>query len=222
MSVPPASSVDIGLDSRSIVYFGNEWTAENRPSSHHIARRLGARFPLLYVETPGLRAPKVNSRDVGKLVRKLAAATRPPQPIGPHMWRITVPQIPLRRIPGVTAINRGLARMMVRRAMRILKFGSTISWFTVPHPGFLAGRLQEDLVVYYCVDDYAAHPGVDPRVIGPADEALTRRADRVFVAPPALVANKQKQNAAAVYSPHGVDVELFGRASDPSGATPAP
>ena len=43
-----------------IVYFGNDWFAENRTSSHHIARLLGQRFPVLYVETPGLRAPSAS------------------------------------------------------------------------------------------------------------------------------------------------------------------
>ena len=32
-----------------IVYFGNDWFAENRNSSHHIAQRLSERHPLLYV-----------------------------------------------------------------------------------------------------------------------------------------------------------------------------
>jgi len=30
-----------GLLDYSVVYFGNDWFAENRTSSHHIARRLG-------------------------------------------------------------------------------------------------------------------------------------------------------------------------------------
>ena len=46
------------------IYFGNDWFAENRTSSHHIAKRLGARFPILYVEVPGLKAPQTNPRDL--------------------------------------------------------------------------------------------------------------------------------------------------------------
>ena len=48
------------------------------------------------------------------------------------------------------------------RALRAAGFKRWISWFVVPHPGFMAGRLDEALCVYYCFDDYAAHPGVDP------------------------------------------------------------
>jgi glycosyltransferase involved in cell wall biosynthesis len=104
--------------------------------------------------------------------------------------------------------------------MRVLGTERHISWFVVPHPGFLARRLGEDLCVYYCIDDYAAHPGVDAAIIGRRDRELTLRADIVFVAPPALLAAKQALNARTRFSPHGVDVALFGRAMDPGTKLP--
>lgn len=202
-----------GLDGYSIVYFGNDWAAENRTSSHHIAKRLAARFPLLYVDSPGLRAPQGTGRDLRKIFAKLGQAVRAPQQIGAHFWRCTVPQIPFRGAPGVTLANHAFSRLAVRRAMRAVGFGKRILWFAVPHPGFLAGSLGEDLVVYYCIDDYAAHPGVDPIAVREMDDALTKRADRLFVAPPALVDAKRLLNASATYSPHGVDSDLFGLAN---------
>jgi hypothetical protein len=51
------------LGPRGIVYFGNDWFAENRTSSHHIARRLAQVAPLLYVSSPGMRAPQASGRD---------------------------------------------------------------------------------------------------------------------------------------------------------------
>lgn len=203
-----------------IVYFGNDWYAENRTSSHHVATRLAAVTPVLYVDSPGMRAPQASGRDIRRAMRKLAAALRRPTQVEKNLWHCTVPQLPFRRIPGVDAFNRAFGRWAVRRAMRALGTTRHISWFVVPHPGFLARRLGEDLCVYYCIDDYAAHPGVDAAIIGLRDDALTRCADLVFVAPPALLAAKQAINAHTRFSPHGVDVALFGRAMDP--ATPLP
>ena len=37
----------------TILYFGNDWNAENRTSSHHIARRLAQRHEVYYIECPG-------------------------------------------------------------------------------------------------------------------------------------------------------------------------
>ena len=50
------------LEGQAIVYFGNDWSAENRTSSHHIARRLSTHCPLLYVEVPGMRPPQATGR----------------------------------------------------------------------------------------------------------------------------------------------------------------
>src|SRR5579864_9031638 len=93
------SAADFANDEEAlgpIIYFGNDWFAENRTSSHHIARRLAESFPLLYVETPGLRAPKATSRDLCKLSKILRLAFQSPRKVGPQMWLITLPQIPFR------------------------------------------------------------------------------------------------------------------------------
>ena len=199
----------------SIIYFGNDWSAENRTSSHHIAERLGARMPLLYVDSPGLRPPTTSRRDMRKLFRKLAEAFRMPQPIGPHMWHISSPQIPFRKLPLINLVNRLLGSFLVKRAVRRLGFRRLISWFVVPHPGPLAGSFGEQLIVYYCIDDYAALPGVDSAEVARMDENLTRRAHQVFVASPTLLQSKRRLNGRTQHSPHGVDVEMFAKASDP-------
>jgi hypothetical protein len=203
-----------------VVYFGNDWFAENRTSSHHLACRLARKVPLLYVDSPGLRAPNTSGRDLKRLWRKLVDAVRPPQQLDDHFWHCTVPQIPYRRVPGVNALNQAFGLWAVRRALRHVGFEKRISWFVVPHPGFMAKRLQEQMCVYYCIDDYAAHPGVDAKLVAASDNALTAMANQVFVAPPALVALKQAQNPSTFFAPHGVDVDLFSRAMKPETIVP--
>ena len=153
-------------------------------------------------------------------MRKLLAAFKRPTQVADGLWHCTVPQLPFRRLPGVDAFNRLFGRWAVRRALRLAGIRKRISWFVVPHPGVHAGRLGEDLVVYYCIDDYAAHPGVDAALIAERDEALSRRADLLCVAPPALLDTKRALNPNTLFSPHGVDVDLFAQAQDP--ATPVP
>lgn len=199
-----------------IVYFGNDWHAENRTSSHHIAERLSKVAPLLYVDSPGMRAPSASGRDVKRALRKLAATLRPPTRVSEGLWHCTVPQLPFRRIPGIDLCNRLFGRWAVRRAMRLAGIRRAISWFVVPHPGFLARALGEELCVYYCIDDYAAHPGVDAELIELRDRELSRCADVLFVAPPALLDVKRALNDRVVFSPHGVDVDLFAMAADPA------
>lgn len=199
-----------------IVYFGNDWFAENRTSSHHIARWLSEQYPLLYVESPGFRAPKADARDVRKLWKKLGKAVRTPSRIHAQMWHMTMPQLPFRKLPFVHALNRWIGRLLVRRALRHLGFERPVLWFVVPHTAALAGQLDERFLVYYCIDDYASLPDIDSREIGRMDEMLTRKADQVFVSSPALLEPKQRLNPHTTYSPHGVDVELFQQALNPA------
>ncbi len=202
------------------IYFGNDWFAENRTSSHHIAKRLGARFPVLYVESPGLRAPKATARDVSKIFKKLRMTFQPPEQVAPHFWRMTLPQIPLRRLGAIRAINRAFSRILINRAIRRLGFKDTVAWFHVPHPGFLAKTLGEKLTVFYCIDDYSKLPDVDGVAVAEMDRDLTAAADIVFACNQSLVDARRPINSNIYLSPHGVDTEVFARAIAPD--TPIP
>jgi len=203
-----------------VVYFGNSWYAENRTSSHHVANRLARLTPVLYVDSPGMRAPTMNGRDFRRIWQTLLNTFSRPRPLAHNLWHCTVAQLPMRRLPGVEALNRIFGKWAVKRAMRHIGLKRPVAWFVVPHPGFLTGRLGESLCVYYCTDDYAAHPGVDSVRIAASDDALTRSADLVFVVPPALLESKRRQNPSATFAPHGVDADHFALARESS--TPLP
>jgi glycosyltransferase involved in cell wall biosynthesis len=210
MNSQPHDAAGANAGNLGIVYFGNEWFAENRTSSHHMARRLAERATLLYVDSPGMRTPTASGRDIRRIWRKLAQALRRPSRVAPDLWHCTVPQLPWRGLPGVDRLNRWFGAWAVRRAMRHAGIERAVLWFVVPHPSFMLDAVPHELAIYYCIDDYAAHPGVDAARIQACDGELTRRADHVFVAPPALVSAKQAVNPATTFSPHGVDVDLFG------------
>ena len=203
-----------------LVYFGNEWFAENRTSSHHIARHLAGRADVLYVDSPGMRAPTASARDLSRIWRKLSQAVQKPTHVMPGLWHCTVPQLPWRKMPGAARLNRWFGAWAVRRAVRLVGIRDPILWFVVPHPSFMLDAVPHRTAIYYCIDDYAAHPGVDADHITACDATLTRRADHVFVAPPALVDGKRSVNPATSFSPHGVDVELFARAQSADTVVP--
>jgi glycosyltransferase involved in cell wall biosynthesis len=163
-----------------------------------------------------LRAPKASGRDLRKIGTKLKRAVALPELVAPQIWHTTVPQIPFRRLPFVNAVNEAAGLSLVRRAMKHLGFRHPLLWFAAPDAAAFLGHLDEEFVVYYCTDDHASLPDINSQEIGRMDELLTRRADQVFVCSPALLGKKRALNSTTEYSPHGVDVSLFGRASDAS------
>jgi glycosyltransferase involved in cell wall biosynthesis len=205
----------------TILYFGNDWMAENRTSSHHVARWLAKRYRVIYVESPGLRAPKGTGRDLRKLVSKVGLALRGPRAMPEGLSVQTLLQIPLHHLELVRRANRHLLLFTLRLLMLKERVKNPVTWFVVPHLASVAGALGERLSVYYCIDDYAALPDVDVAAVRQMDETLTRKADMVFVASDTLLESKRALNANTHVSPHGVDYDHFVKAQDPALAVPA-
>src|SRR5262245_10515099 len=98
----------------TILYFGNDWFAENRTSSHHVARELSKSRRVIYVECPGLRAPRSTSRDFAKVFRilwKLCKCLVGGTQVAQNVTVVTLPQIPLHRFAFVRALNQALSRL---------------------------------------------------------------------------------------------------------------
>lgn len=206
---------------RTILYFGNDWDAENRTSSHHVARWLATRYRVIYVECPGMRAPRASARDLRKIFHKLRLALAGPRAQPEGLAVQTLIQIPLHRFAVVRRLNRVLVRLWMRALLWRMGASAPISWFVAPHLAGVAGRLGERLTVYYVTDAHASLPGVDASAVRAMDEELTRRADLVFVASDTLLDAKRRLNPSTHVSPHGVDFAHFARAQEPSLAVPA-
>jgi glycosyltransferase involved in cell wall biosynthesis len=208
-------------DKPAILYFGNDWFADNRTSSHHIARWLAERFRVYYIDCPGLRAPKSSGRDLKRMAAKLWRALRGARPVREGLKVMVLLQVPLHRFRLMRRLNRVFMTWNVRWLMWREGIRAPITWFTIPHPFSLAKRLGECLTVYYCTDDYSAMPGVNREAVRAMDDELTRKADVIFATAESLVELKRPLNANTYFSPHGVDTELFGRAQDPMQPIPA-
>lgn len=210
----------VGTDLLPVLYFGNDWSAENRTSSHHIAARFGSCARLVYVECPGLRAPGGSKRDVGKIFHKLAACFRGPRDSGVGFPVVTLFQLPFHRFRAARMLNRLLARRTVRSLQRKYRLHNPVLHMAVPHLSHLIGRVGEQMAVYYCVDDYSAIPGVNVEAVRAMDSEITRKADLVFVVSETLLQSKKALNPNTRLSPHGVDAAHFAAARDP-GPIPA-
>lgn len=208
-------------DRPAVLYFGNDWSAENRTSSHHVARWLSRRFQVYYIECPGIRAPKGSGRDLKKIGLKLGKFLRGLRPAEGGVKVTSLLQIPLHRYALVRRLNALLTRATLRWLMWREGIRRPLTWFVPPHLPFLVGELGERLAVYYCIDDYAAFPNVNPEAIGAMDDETTRKAGVVFVASDTLLEGKLRLNPNTHLSPHGVDFDHFARAQGPELEAPA-
>jgi glycosyltransferase involved in cell wall biosynthesis len=78
------------------------------------------------------------------------------------------------------------------------------------------------LVVYHCVDEHSAFPGLlDPAVVRAYDEAITERADVVITTSESLAASHRPFNPHTHAVLNAAETELFAQALDPTTPTPA-
>jgi glycosyltransferase involved in cell wall biosynthesis len=203
-----------------ILYFGNDWFADNRTSSHHVARQLARRTKVLYMETPGLRPPQATSRDLRRLGTKLARALGRRHEAGTDLVVRTLPQLPLHGSALARALNAFTSRLFVRGAVARERMHRPIVWCTVPHVAHFVERIDRSLLVYHCIDDYSALPGVDVAAVRMLDERLSRAADLVVAASGPVFEAKRRLNVQALLMPHGVDIDHFARAQTEASAEP--
>jgi glycosyltransferase involved in cell wall biosynthesis len=203
---------------REIVCVGfADWETELWTNQHHLMARLARENRVLFVESLGLRRPRLAGRDLTRIARRLRRGLAPPRAVdGLHVLSPLV--LPLHNHRQVRALNRRLLRAQVRRAVRRLAISRPILWAYVPQAEVLIEALDPELVVYHCVDDIAAQEGVDTASFRAAERRFAARADLVLASAPALAARMQELAGNVLYAPNVADTELFARAL--SGAAP--
>src|SRR5688572_25013237 len=147
------------LRGRDILCFSHDWTGDPL-SKTHLMRLLSKDNRILWTNSIGQRMPTASKRDVNRAFRKLAAAASPVKEVEPNIFVLNPLVIPAYGRPAIRALNRQILRLQVKRAMKKLGFRRPINWVFNPAAAIVAGTLGEDMIIYYCVDEYSAQAGV--------------------------------------------------------------
>jgi glycosyltransferase involved in cell wall biosynthesis len=206
MSSPPR------LRGRDIVCVGfADWDTDLWTNQHHLMSRLARENRVLFVESLGLRRPQLAGRDLRRILRRLRSGLRGPRRSdGLHVLSPLV--LPLHSNRVVRAVNARLLPALVARASRKQGVSDPILWAYVPQAEALLDALAPSLVVYHCVDDIAAQPGIDAASFRAAERRFAARADLVLASAPSLAERMRDLNDNVLYAPNVADTDLFATA----------
>ncbi|MFM0220011.1 glycosyltransferase [Paraburkholderia caledonica] len=213
---------------RDCVLFSTaDWDEPYWTNKQHTASLLAERgWRVLYVESVGFRAPKVGSRrDWARLWRRLWRGVQslvlgPPQR-GVNIWVLSPLMVPARHhSPLVRSLNQALLRFSVARFTKSRRFKETVVWTYHPFIIEAISTLSRGPLVYHCVDDIAAIPGVDVAAFNSAQQMLLARCDAVFTTARSLQENCSPHNPNTHYFGNVVDDDHFSQALE-SGSLPA-
>jgi glycosyltransferase involved in cell wall biosynthesis len=200
-----------------LIVFGEDWGA-HPSSTQHLVSHLPGNRRIVWVNSIGLRRPRLTLGDAGRVVRKLMSFVRPvakpkqataPAAPGPVVQPII---LPMARGSLARALNRTLLTRTVGGAARAARLTRPVLWISLPSAIDAVGALGESAVVYYCGDDFGALAGVDHARCLEMEAELAAKADLILAASPAMAARFPAAKTHVL--PHGVDLGLFG--------TPAP
>jgi glycosyltransferase involved in cell wall biosynthesis len=197
------------------VVFSDDW-GEHPSSSQHLFGQLADEHRILWVNTIGMRRPTLSLTDLGKVVSKVGRMLkRSPAgavPKAPPNIRVCQPfMLPYSNIGAVRRLNRASVVRSVGQAVRTAGMVDPVLVTTVPNACDYAATVRKDLVVYYCVDDFSAWPGLDASLVRGMEDMLVQRADVLLATSRKLYERLAASGKPVHMLTHGVDIELFGR-----------
>ena len=205
--------------SSDLVVFGEDWGG--LPSStQHLMRHLSDRRKILWVNSIGLRKPRLNMADCGRALQKItsrgARDQSGPTIPGPGFTVLSPKTLPAPSTRLARFMAAALLQNQLLRAMKKAGLHKPILWISLPTASDLVGKLGERAAIYYCGDDFSALAGVDHLTVAAREGELQHKADLIITASEQLAERFPASKTRLLT--HGVDYQLFStraaRASD--------
>jgi glycosyltransferase involved in cell wall biosynthesis len=207
------------LPRRDVVLLATaDWDHPFWTNKQHVASTLAALgHRVLYVESVGLRAPRLEGQDLQRLWRRLRRGLRPPRQVASDLWVWSPLLIPAAHTGWKAALNRCLFAALLHFWRRRLRLRADLLWTYNPLTGCLLPLENSGFrqLVYHCVDDLAAQPCMPAALIALEEERLCRAATQIFVTSPELLQSRGCFNPQIRYDPNVADVDHFAVARDP-------
>lgn len=204
--------------SRDVVLLATaDWDHPFWTNKQHVAQslaELGHR--VLYVESLGLRPPRLESQDLRRIWRRLRRGLMPPRRVGQRLWVWSPLLIPAPRKHWQQQVNRLIFATLLNTWRRWLGLRQDLLWTYNPLTASLlplrhSGYQQ---IVYHCVDDLVAQPCMPSSLIASEEEKLCRLSDYVFVTSRELLRTRGRFNRHTRYDPNVADIAHFAQARE--------
>jgi glycosyltransferase involved in cell wall biosynthesis len=199
---------------------GEDWWYHNRGHfDFQIMRRLARDWPVLFVNSLGVRMPslKENKVFVGRIARKLRSLAQGVVNVENGFWvfsPLSVPGETGQRLSGWALgpqIRIAAARAGIRRPL---------VWMHCPAGAGLIDDFADAPIMLQRTDRFESFPEGDPALIGRQLAALKARADLVVYAAPHLMAEEAGSVRRQLLVTHGVDHDAFVAAGVARGPEP--
>ena len=198
----------------SLLVFADDW-GRHPSSCQHLIKQLLDRYQVCWVNTIGMRPPRLNLATLQRGAEKVRQwLSRRPKTVVETEQQAAAPHVLNPRMwPWFTApLDRRLNRALLARQLTPLLRSLTpraVALTTIPVVADLVGALPVQRWVYYCVDDFSVWPGLDSRPLRRMEVDLVRKVDRVIAVSETLQRKMRQLGRDAHLLTHGVDLDFW-------------
>ena len=199
---------------RDILCFSHDWSGDPL-SKTHLMRLLARDNRILWVNSIGYRAPTVSKADLGRIVRKLAAAAQPVREVEPNIFVLNPLAIPAYGRPWIRRIQSPAAQLPGPASHAAAEVPPCDQLDLQPGRGRHRrppGRRPADLPLRRRVHGLLRRRR--SRRSAELEGQLLRQADLVIVSADRLYQSKAHLNPHTLLVRHGVDFDHFRTALD--------
>jgi len=201
------------IEGYTLIIFGDDW--EKHPSAtQHIIKGLLINNKVIWVNSIGMRAPRLNFDDFKRIFQKTCKAILAKKNIiSANLTIINPIALPFHRINLVKFINKFSIRNQIIKTCKLKERKKNILIISNPIATYLSDIIQKDLLIYYCGDDFSKFPGIDKREVLRQEKMLIEHSDIILCSSKNLsnIMKTKKDEGKVYYLPHGVEYAHFSK-----------
>lgn len=206
----------------SLIVFSDDW-GRHPSSCQHLIRQLLPNYRVLWVNTIGTRAPRLDLTTIKRVGEKLKQWTQKKNStanaseatvihdnlkvVNPRMWPW------FSRSHDRQLNSYLLSRQLVPLIKDLPQPVTAIT--TLPITADLTKLLPVEQWIYYCVDDFGEWPGLDGNTLRDMDAQMIQRADRIVAVSEHLQSMIGAHRRTSTLLTHGVDPECWQHTATP-------
>ena len=190
-----------------------EWDNPFWTNKQHTACSLAkAGHRVFYIESLGLRSPSPgHGRDWKRLFKRLLRAFLLPKKVSDNLWVWSPLVIPAASGKLSQNINKVLLSLTLGFYRSLYCFRSAILWTYNPLSLLYVKPNRFNALIYHCVDEISAQPGMNKKLIQTQERKLCSLADHVFVTSSSLYSSRSRWTKRITYLPNVVDSDHFSK-----------
>ena len=196
------------------IIFGDDWGA-HPSTTQHLVLNLPPDDAVIWVDSIGMRSPRLRWVDLQRLWGKARGLLRPAgatsglyEPSVAAFEHIRPKVLPWHRHSAVVRFNRRLLGRSLASSIERLSLRDPVMLVSYPTVLLYLDAIPHSKLVYLRLDDYSLYPGVDPELVRITEQRMFQRADAIVATARALIPGGDDARKAH-YLPQGVHFDHF-------------